>query len=113
LNKNVIHITEKSIRPFYFYQIPLIVATTNHVQTLRERFNLDMFDDIIDHSYDSEQDDKKRIFILAKEIKRINENKESIIEFYQNNQERFEENKRKILQILADRKDYFYFKSLI
>ena len=112
-NINVVHITEKSIRPFYFHQIPIILATPNHVKTLREKFNLDMFDDIVDHSYDNEFDDKKRIFILANEIERLDENKESIIEFYKNNKQRFEDNKNKILKILSDREDYHYFKNLI
>lgn len=112
-NKNVVHITEKSMRPFYFYQIPLILATPNHVKTLREKYDLDMFDDIVDHSYDNELDDKNRLFRLVNEIKRLNDNKENIIEFYRNNKERFENNKNKMLKILSDRKDYFYFKSLI
>lgn len=72
-----------------------------------------MFDDIVDHSYDNEFDDKKRIFILANEIERLDENKESIIEFYKNNKQRFEDNKNKILKILSDREDYHYFKNLI
>jgi hypothetical protein len=35
LNKNIIHITEKSIRPFYFYQIPLIVATHLNIKNIK------------------------------------------------------------------------------
>ena len=109
----VIHITEKSIRPFYFHQIPLILSTPGHIRKMKEKYKLDFFDDIINHNYDNEYEPEKRLFLFFNQILEINRNKENIIKFYENNQERFEENKRKILKILDDRKDYFYFKSLL
>jgi hypothetical protein len=72
-----------------------------------------MFDDIIDHSYDNEIDDKKRLNLLYEEIKRISENKDKFIEFYKNNQDRFEKNKQIIIEIEKSKKDVEYFTSLI
>jgi hypothetical protein len=54
---------------------------------------------VIDHSYDNELDQKKRFSLFVKELKRLNDNKENLIEFYKNNQHRFEENKNKVIKI--------------
>lgn len=108
-----IHITEKSIKPFYFYQFPLFLASPHHVKFFKERYGLDMFDDIIDHSYDNELDDNKRINLVYNEIKRISENKGIFIDFYKNNQDRFEKNKQIIIEIEKSKKDVNYFTSLI
>ena len=111
---NVIHISEKSFRPFYYYQIPLILASEGHVKKMRDRYDLDFFDDIIDHSYDGIKNDRDRLYSFVKEIERIFQNKDQIIEFYKNNQERFENNKRKIIKNLdLVNDDYEFFKNLI
>ena len=47
------------------------------------------------------------------EIKRLNSIKHEIIDFYKNNQQRFELNKQKATNILQDNTDYKFFKSLI
>lgn len=44
-------ITEKSIKPFLNLEFPIIFGHTKIIQYLRN-FGFDMFDDIIDHSYD-------------------------------------------------------------
>jgi len=87
-----IHISEKSYRSFYFMQLPIFIATHNHVKYLRKQFGFDMFDDLIDHSYDLEKDDEKRMKLVLEEIKRLNDNKDLVIEFYKNNKDRFEKN---------------------
>ncbi len=104
---NVIHTTEKSFRPFYYYQIPLILATPNHIKKLKEKYDFDFFEDIIDHSYDSELDDKKRFGMFIGQIKKINDRKEEIRIFYRNNRERFELNRKKLLDIALDKTDDF------
>ena len=45
--------------------------------------------------------------MFIEEIKRINNNKESIKNFYKNNQERFESNKQKLLDIALDKTEDF------
>jgi len=102
---NSIHITEKSLIPFYFNQLPLFVATNGHVKKLKELYGFDFFDDIIDHSYDSIENPKDRMFKIINEIKRLESNKNFIIDFYKNNKIRFENN-RKIISELADIESY-------
>lgn len=91
-----IHITEKSLRPFHFYQFPIIMASPGHIKKLKEMYNFDMFDDIIDHSYDSETDHKVRYHMIMKEIQKIIDNKDFYIDFYKNNKFRFSLNKEKL-----------------
>ncbi len=73
----------------------------------------DFFDDVIDHSYDNESDQKKRFSLFTKELKRLNDNKENLIEFYKNNQHRFEENKNKVIKIGYLNSDYLFMRSLL
>ena len=109
----VIHITEKSFKPFYYFQFPLILATHNHIKKMKELYDYDFFDDIINHEYDSEPNFKKRLYIFVEEIKRLDQNKEQIKEFYRNNQQRFIDNKNKVLNMLSDTSDFTFFKNLI
>jgi hypothetical protein len=111
---NTIHISEKSFKPFFYYQFPIIVASQHHIKKMKELYDLDFFDDIINHDYDNEFDHKKRLLMIIDEIKRINNNKELFINFYKNNQDRFENNKQKIIGLLDFiNEDYNFFKNLI
>jgi hypothetical protein len=87
-----IHASEKSFRAFYFMQLPIFIATYGHVGYLRKKFGFDMFDDLIDHSYDLEINSEKRMKMVFEEIKRLNNNKDLVIDFYKNNKHRFEKN---------------------
>lgn len=112
--EDIIHITEKSFKPFYYYQFPLIMASENHIKKMKELYDLDFFEDIIDYSYDNIVDDVQRLKSYFNEILRINNNKKLFVDFYENNQDRFEQNKQKIIKIknlLFN--DYQYFTNLI
>ena len=109
----IVHITEKTFNPFNFYQIPIFVATYQHVKFLRELYDFDMFDDLVNHSYDNEINNDKRLFMIADEIKRLSEKEEEIKEFYINNKARFNKNRNIINEILKDNKDYNFFQSLV
>lgn len=108
-----IHVTEKSIRPFYFYMFPLILATKGHVEYMKENYGFDFYDDIIDHSYDLEENQAKRMYMFIKEIKRISNNKQFFIDFYKNNKDRFENNKKIVESLSNDDSDYKFFKSIL
>lgn len=111
-NENVIQISEKSFKPFFYYQFPLILATHHHIKAMKEKYDFDFFDDVIDHSYDNEPNQKKRFKLFVNEVKRLHDNKEKLIEFYRNNQLRFEINKNKVVSIMNNDSDYTFFKSL-
>ena len=113
LSPYIVHITEKTFTPFNFYQIPIFVATYQHVKYLRDMYGFDMFDDLVNHSYDNEIDNGKRLFMIADEIRRLNENPQVVKDFYKNNEDRFIKNRNIIYEILNDKKDYNFFQSLI
>jgi hypothetical protein len=108
-----IHVSEKSYRAFYFMQLPIFVATYGHVKYLKTRFGFDLFDDLIDHSYDSEPDSKKRMLLVLNEIKRLNDNKDLVIDFYKKNKSRFENNLKIILNEYNSNDIISYFKKVI
>jgi len=63
-------ITEKTMMAVYNRQVPIILSVTNTVEYLRN-IGLDMFDDIVDHSYDLEKDPEKRIKMVADQIEKV------------------------------------------
>ena len=83
--ENDVHITEKSFKPFYYFQIPIFLASYHHIKMLRQEYEFDVFDDLIDHSYDNEIDDVKRFHMVINEIKRLSNMRDDITIYYKNN----------------------------
>ena len=108
-----IHITEKSFKPFLALQFPLILATKDHIKEIKKTYNLDFFDDIINHDYDDVEDPRERLFRFFDEVKRIHDNKDFFINFYINNKDRFIENQNKIIRISNENYDKNFLLSLI
>ena len=65
-----IMITEKSIRPFRLHQLPIFLAPAGHVAYLRQ-LEFDLYDDLIDHTYDQCTDPNKRIDMVADQIRNL------------------------------------------
>jgi hypothetical protein len=73
LNSNVwqrIFFTEKTTKYIVLRQLPLFLAPFGYVNYLRT-LGLDVFDDVINHSYDTEPDGLIRIYKVADEIERL------------------------------------------
>lgn len=62
--------TEKSYKCFALFQIPIWLAPYRSVECYR-KLGFDVFDDIIDHSYDLELNPVKRIQLVADQIQKI------------------------------------------
>ena len=67
---NTQFITEKTYKALSFRQLPVWCTVPGFVNRVRE-LGFDVFDDIIDHSYDNVKDPEKRINVIMKEIKRL------------------------------------------
>ena len=80
-----IHITEKSFKPFYFFQIPIFLAPYNHIKKMKEEYDFYFFDDLINHNYDNEIDDNKRFHMVIDEIQRLSNMREEIAIYYKSN----------------------------
>ena len=108
-NWDAIHVTEKSTRPFFYYQIPIIISTKGHIKYMEEKWGFDFFRDIIDHSYNDIEDGHKRFQAAIGEIKRLNKKHDEIKKFYIENQERFEKNKQIVQNLPNDDNDLKLF----
>jgi len=88
--------TEKCVKPFYNLQFPIILGHHGVVDDLR-KMDFDMFDDIIDHSYDLIEpisnrgnegtDLSKKVSIISEQIIKLS--KIDIHSLYLKNKERF------------------------
>lgn len=70
VNSDRLFFTEKSAKPFLMSQIPLFIASPGYVNRLRF-LGFDVFDDIVDHSYDLEDNIFKRCDMVFDELKRL------------------------------------------
>ncbi len=105
----MVHITEKSFKPFNFLQYPLIMASQHHIKFMKDAYDFDFFEDIINQDYDNEIDDKKRFMMFFNEIKRINSEKGFFIDFYANNKDRFIRNREKFISITNEYDSKFFY----
>lgn len=108
-----IHITEKSFKAFGMGQIPIIVASYNHIKKMREHYNFDFFDDIVNHDYDLEKDYRVRMKMIVNEIQRLYSIKDELVNYYNNNKSRFVENRKKLKDLTSDLRDVEFFKKEI
>jgi hypothetical protein len=107
-----IHITEKSFKPFFYFQFPLILASHNHIKYFRQAYpGLDFFDDVINHGYDDIKNDRDRLMAFFEQVKNINNNKEYYINFYKSNKERFIKN-FEYLAFYENKYDHDFFTEL-
>lgn len=110
---NLLHPTEKSLKPFYYLQYPIFVAPKDHVSYLRETYGFDMFDDIINHSYDSESDAITRMLMIHSEIQRIFENKNFYKNKYKEVKNRLLDNHKLVCDIVNNTNDRDYVKNIL
>jgi hypothetical protein len=110
--EDIILPSEKSYIPFYFSQIPIIMASRGHIKKMRELHGFDFFDDVVNHDYDNEPNNKKRFDMIINEIIRLNSKKEDIEYFFNHNKERFDNNRKIVVEIKKDKKDYNFYNSL-
>jgi len=74
-----IFVTEKFLNSVYGYNLPIVMSVPGTVDYLR-RHGFDMFDDVVDHSYDSILDPVQRIFTAVESNIRLLSDREYAIE---------------------------------
>jgi len=107
-------ITEKSIKPFLNLEFPILLGHTKIIEYFRN-FGFDMFDDIIDHSYDEiEINDLSstdmeytplylKCNLIAKEIERLS--KLDMHEIYLKCKDRLIANQKRVHQLIIEDND--------
>jgi hypothetical protein len=111
--KYIIHITEKSFKPFYYFQLPIFLAPYNHIKKMKEEYDFYFFDDFIDHSYDDEIDDNKRFHMVIDEIQRLSTMREEIAIYYKSNIDKIIHNHNFIKTYPEKKIEESYFYNLI
>jgi hypothetical protein len=88
-------VSEKSLKPMCWGQVPLILAHAGTVHILKD-MGFDMFDDVIDHTYDAEPDGAIRIQMVLDQLENICNtwSLESMQDFKKQNLHRFDYNIR-------------------
>jgi hypothetical protein len=84
-------LTEKSFKPILAGQFFIMISSRGLIQYMRD-IGFDTFDDIINHSYDSIEDDRERISAAIKELDRLNE--VDLFELHAQCKERFVKNQQ-------------------
>lgn len=87
-----IMVTEKTRNSIFGYNFPIFIAGVGIVKHLREDLKLDMFDDIIDHSYDAIDDNIARIVTAIESNRRLLEDSKYAKDCWRVNQHRFAKN---------------------
>jgi hypothetical protein len=85
----LITFTEKCIKPFHAGQIPLMLSLLG-TQNILRKLGFDLYDDIIDTSYETETNPYKRVSMMVDELEKLM--KLDVEEFKKNNINRFEAN---------------------
>jgi len=98
-NDKIYTFTEKTIKPFIAKQIPIFFALPGHLNVLRN-LGFDLFDDLIDNSYDTEMNHVKRLDLILNELQRLMH--VDLVEFKNKNKNRFDSN-FKLLDTLTQR----------
>tara|TARA_B110000503_G_scaffold29720_1_gene47846 strand:+ start:1325 stop:2488 length:1164 start_codon:yes stop_codon:yes gene_type:complete len=97
INSDRMMATEKTTKAFAMNQIPLILASPGLVEKLRT-MNFDLFDDVIDHSYDKECDIVKRIDLIIEQLIKVCEKDITYWgDFLNENKDRFYHNQQQLI----------------
>ena len=91
-------LTEKIFKPMMYLQIPIVLGGPGLVQEMRN-LGFDMFDDIVDHSYDSIYDHDDRMDAVLEQVEKINAKYtiEEVNELASRMQDRLNSNRNKLL----------------
>lgn len=85
----IVTFTEKVMKPFQARQIPLFIGLPNLQETLRH-LGFDLFDDLIDTSFEKETNHLVRLDMILDELERLLTL--DLVKYKQNNLEKFENN---------------------
>lgn len=99
---DIVTFTEKTLKPFLATQIPLIYCTPNLNRELR-KLGFDLFDDIIDYSFEYEVDHYKRLKLMVLELDKLI--KMDLVDFRIKNFSRFYKNRMRVFELSNDGMD--------
>lgn len=96
-------LSEKEMQSVYAKNFPIYLNGIGMVKEMKKLFDLDLFEDIIDHSYDEIENHFERLAAAIDRNEHLLDGSTNIKELWYDNQERFEENCDKIDAALHDK----------
>jgi hypothetical protein len=107
------NLTEKTLNSIYGYNFPIVLCSAGSVEFLRS-MGMDVFDDIIDHSYDKIENPIDRLYCAISNNLEILTNNNRVKELWAKNQHRFANNvdfaKNKLYNFYATRAENLFLK---
>ena len=101
-------LTEKSEKCFLLEQVPLWVAPPGQAK-LAKQWGFDIFDDLVDHSYDQQTDPHLRIKMVADQLQKVcGMSMDALRDFKQQNRSRFETNRQLCFDLRNNHHDTQY-----
>lgn len=89
-------LTEKSLKPFLLYQLPIFITYKGNLDCLR-KLGFDLFDDILDNSYDLIEEPKQRIDIALSNLTKLKHI--DLSTYFETNKMRFINNRNLIFKL--------------
>ena len=96
-------LSEKEIQNVYAQNFPIYLNGPGMVKELKKLFNFDMFEDIIDHSYDEIENHFERLAAAIDRNEKLLDGSTNMKELWYDNRKRFEENCDKLDTIFYDK----------
>lgn len=96
-------LSEKEFQSFYGKTFPIYINGVGMAKEIKNFFDVDIFEDIIDHSYDTIEDHYERLSSAVNKNQKLLDGSTNIKELWFDNQKRFEENCNKVDSMLNDK----------
>lgn len=101
--ENVPSISEKEVQSIYAKNLPIYINGVGTAKAMKELFGLDIFEDIIDHSYDDIEDHFTRMTEAIDRNQHLLDGSTNIQELWYDNEQRFIDNCEKMDTCLFDK----------
>lgn len=93
---------EKEIQNIYGKNFPIYINAKGAVKNISESWNIDVFEDVVDHSYDVIEDPTDRLLASIDLNKHLLDGSVDLKKLWHKHEERFNENCKKIDRLLYD-----------
>lgn len=97
-------LSEKEIQSVYAKNFPIYINGVGMAREMKKFFDIDIFEDVVDHSYDEIEDHFERLAAAIDRNENLLDGSTNIKELWYDNQKRFEENCDKMDAAIFDKK---------
>lgn len=96
-------LSEKEIQSVYAKNLPIYINGVGMAYEMKKFFGIDIFDDIVDHSYDDIEDHFERLAAAIDRNESLLDGSTNIQELWMDNQKRFDDNCKQMDAVIFDK----------